>query len=244
MQRKLQLINSIRVENEGLYANLTFKFSLILSIAKLKSTKLSYSVNSSNLIKGFDIEKDKTLAYKDIEIACVVLVDEVTDTNLKNIAEISKDSTPGPDGKPEEVVDRDSEPDTVNPDDYPGKDKNQDDHDFEDLTIEDYVYDLALQKFITAVDDEKVTDRTPSVTLENGKIRYNHSTEPKELGNGDLVEYTIRVYNEGKTAGYAQTVTDDIPEYLEYLPQDAINVQYMWKMYDKDGKETERKQCI
>ena len=211
---------------------------VVKGVAKLKSTKLSYSVNSSNLIKGFDIEKDKTLAYKDIEIACVVLVDEVTDTNLKNIAEISKDSTPGPDGKPEEVVDRDSEPDTVNPDDYPGKDKNQDDHDFEDLTIEDYVYDLALQKFITAVDDEKVTDRTPSVTLENGKIRYNHSTEPKELGNGDLVEYTIRVYNEGTRAAYAAEVADDLPNGLKFVADNETNVEYGWVLVDKYGEET------
>ena len=31
---------------------------------------------------------------------------------------------------------------------------------------------------------------------------------------------------------------DDIPEGLAYLPDNATNKEYGWKMYDKSGKET------
>ena len=55
---------------------------------------------------------------------------------------------------------------------------------------------------------------------------------------GDVVTYTLRVYNEGEVAGYAQEITDDIPDYLEYLPENSTNKEYKWVMYDKDGKET------
>ena len=51
--------------------------------------------------------------------------------------------------------------------------------------------------------------------------------------------YTLRIYNEGEISGYANEITDDIPEYLEYLPEDSTNVEYMWKMYDENGNETE-----
>jgi len=33
--------------------------------------------------------------------------------------------------------------------------------------------------------------------------------------------------------------TDDIPDYLEYLPENETNTKYLWKMYDKDGNETQ-----
>ena len=38
--------------------------------------------------------------------------------------------------------------------------------------------------------------------------------------------------------GYAKEIEDDIPEYLEYLPEESTNVEYMWKMYDENGEET------
>ena len=211
---------------------------VVKGLAKIKSDKLSSDV-SANLIKGFDAKKDKTLAYKDIEVACIVLAEEPENAKLKNIAEIVKNTTPDSEGKPQDVVDRDSEPDSVKPGEYPSdSDKKQDDHDYEDLAVEDYVYDLALQKFITAVNDEKITNRAPTVTLENDKIRYNHSSEPQEVGNGDLVEYTLRVYNEGNKAAYAAEIADDLPNGLKFVADNETNIEYGWVLVDKNGEET------
>ena len=202
--------------------------------AKIVSTKLSSS-KGSNLIKGFDIESDK-LNYKDIEVTCIVISDDLTDEQLKNVAEIEKCL----DEEKNEVEDRDSIPGTVNPDNYPGEDKKQDDNDYENLTQEDKKLDLALQKFITALNDEEITDRVPTVTVdEDGKFKYSHKSEPLSVANTDLVTYTIRVYNEGEKAGYAAEIRDDIPEGLIFVEDDETNIKYGWKLYDKYGKETE-----
>ena len=55
----------------------------------------------------------------------------------------------------------------------------------------------------------------------------------------DLVEYTIRIYNEGNIAGYAKQIKDDIPSGLEFVPTDETNIQYRWVMLDEDGNTTD-----
>ena len=54
----------------------------------------------------------------------------------------------------------------------------------------------------------------------------------------DIVEYTLRIYNEGDIAGYAKEVKDNIPEGLEFLPEHETNKEYRWIMLDEDGNET------
>lgn len=192
---------------------------------KLNSTALS-SKSEANLLKAFD-GSDK-LDYKDIEVVCIVL----DDSNLKNIAEIKSHS----DENKNPIVDRDSIPDTVNPDDYPGKDENQDDNDYEILTIK--TFDLALQKFITAVNSKEINDRVPKISYENGKIKYSHPQNAVEVNSGDNVTYTIRVYNEGEIDGYAAEIGDDIPKGLVFDPTNETNIKYGWKMIDSTGNET------
>ena len=202
--------------------------------AKIVSTKLS-SNKESNLIKGFEEGADK-LSYKDIEVTCIVIDYDLDDSQLKNIAEIEKCL----DDKKEEVEDRDSKPGTVDINNYPGDDKNQDDNDYENLTQEDKKFDLSLQKFITGLNDEKITDRVPTVTKgENGKFKYSHKTDPLSVANTDLVTYTIRVYNEGEIAGYAAEIRDDMPKGLIFVEDNETNIKYGWKLYDKYGKVTE-----
>ncbi len=92
-------------------------------------------------------------------------------------------------------------------------------------------FDLALRKFITAVNNQNVPER---ITLrdedvkdlnrkdENGKIiattaNYQESKEPVAVKKGDIVTYTFRIYNEGTKDGYVQEITEDIPEGLEFL---------------------------
>ena len=100
-------------------------------------------------------------------------------------------------------------------------------------------FDLALRKFITKVQDTDVTTRIPQVKYENRQITYEHTKEPVVVHVNDVVIYTLRIFNEGNIDGYASEITDDIPDYLEYLPENETNTQYLWKMYDKDGNETQ-----
>ena len=99
-------------------------------------------------------------------------------------------------------------------------------------------FDLALRKFITKVHDKDITTRIPQPKIDGGKITYDHTKDPVVVHVGDTVIYTIRVYNEGNIDGYAKEIEDNIPEYLEYLPEESTNVEYMWKMYDENGEET------
>lgn len=205
----------------------------------LNTDKLSHEkekANSPSVLKAFD--GGNSLSYKDVEVTCVVLADEVKDNNLKNIAEITGHAIVNEDGTvttlPNEPGnDRDSTPNNV-------KTKNgEDDDDYENLTMEeDKVYDLALQKFITAVDEKAVTDREPTVTVENGKVKYNHSTQALPVANGQLIEYTIRVYNEGNVDTVATEIADDLPKGLEFVANNKTNQENGWKLYDKDGNET------
>ena len=116
---------------------------------------------------------------------------------------------------------------------YPGQ---QDDDDFDKVVISNF--DLALRKFITAVGTDEINNRIPEVSYKDGKITYNHRKDPVGVATGDIVTYTIRIFNEGKTAGYANEITDDLPEGLEFLPDNSINKRYRWKMLDEDEEET------
>ena len=207
---------------------------------KFTSTVLASSTTSTaNLIPAFDGTK---LSYKDVEITCIILSDDTSGNNLRNIAEITKNT----DENKEEVVDRDSKPGTVDPAKYPDGEKEvndgktQDDHDYENLkTLSTRYFDLALQKFITQLNNDKITNREPTITKNSdGTFRYNHSTEALAVANTDEITYTIRVYNEGDLDGYAKEVMDDIPTGLVFLPDNSTNKEYEWKMYDKSGKET------
>ena len=198
----------------------------------------------NNLIKAFD---GNTLQYKEVKIAVKVKSNTIANKKLTNIAEITKEV----DKDGNNVTDRDSQPsnvnlpndkdlpsykdDEINKDYVPGQ---EDDDDFEKVVVKEF--DLALRKFITKVDKQDVTTRIPEVKYDkaNNKISYEHTKEPVEVVTGNVVEYTIRVYNEGDIDGYAKLISDDIPQGLEYLPDNSTNKEYRWVMYDKDGKET------
>ncbi len=198
-------------------------------------------------LKAFD---GNTLDYEDLKIECIVLENAALKQNQTNIAEISEYRYNGN----TVVKDIDSTADNMESKGYLPADKdlssykneeidkeyvpgNEDDDDFEKIYIQEF--DLALRKFITQVQDKEITSRIPQPNIENGSISYEHTKEPLTVHVGDIVIYTIRVYNEGEISGYANEVSDDIPEYLEYLPENSTNVEYMWKMYDENGNETE-----
>ena len=190
------------------------------------------------------------LDYADLKIECIVSDDVPLQQNQTNIAEISEYTYNGGtvdkdvDSTSDNIVSKNYLPSDENLPSYkdneldktyvPG---NEDDDDFEKIYVKEF--DLALRKFITKVQETDVTTRIPQVKIENGEISYEHTKEPLIVHVGDVVIYTLRIYNEGELAGYASEITDDIPEYLEFLPEDSTNVEYMWKMYDENANETE-----
>ena len=116
------------------------------------------------------------------------------------------------------------------------------------------IYDLSLRKFITHVKgediDKEVTERIPRVTLtdefkdkENDEVTtaiYEHTKEPVVVQQGNVVTYTIRVYNEGPESAYASIVKDDIPdgvEFIQYTEGDgSVNDTYRWKLVDENDQ--------
>ena len=154
----------------------------------------------------------------------------------------------------QEGLDRDSEPSTkpnVNKDnmeDYTGNgnkedlnDSNyyykgqQDDDDFEKLVLMPESFDLKLIKRITEVNGQNVPERIKSVDVsklntldEDGNLittaDYDLDKTPVGVKKGDIVTYTFRIYNEGTIDGYASEITEDIPEGLQYLWDDGIEL--------------------
>ena len=144
-------------------------------------------------------------------------------------------------------ADRDSEPATIpevnkdNMANYTGNENKsdltdseyfykgqQDDDDFEKLILMPESFDLKLIKRIVAVNDQNVPERIESIDVsdlntldENGNLittaEYNLNKEPVSVKKGDIVTYTFRIYNEGTIDGYAQEITEDIPEGLEFI---------------------------
>ena len=209
--------------------------------------KKNEKVAGENKIPAFD---GTTLSYKEVKVACKVVSTDPMPSKITNLADIS-DFT---DGEGNKVTDRDSKEDNVKiPEDRPGyKDDEskkdyvpgqEDDDDFEKVTL--VKFDLSLRKFITAVNNTEITSRIPQVDvtpIKDGSsttAKYDHPKDPVLVSNGNIVTYTIRVFNEGEMDGYASEIKDDMPQGLKFLTDNKTNIEYRWKMLDKDGKETE-----
>lgn len=84
-------------------------------------------------------------------------------------------------------------------------------------------FDLALRKYITEVNGTKLEDtRVPDIDvtkLASGEATtadYKHKKYPVEVKTGDLVTYRFTVYNEGDIEGYVYSITDYLPQGLEF----------------------------
>lgn len=205
--------------------------NVVVGKAKITSDLLKYSEGeTTNLIQEFN-KTTGYLDYKDVKVTCVVVETDSSKNNMKNIAEISNDL----DKYGAEVTDRDSTPNNVNITTYPKDSNVQDDDDYENLVIKDF--DLALRKFITAVDGTAVNNRYPTPVIDEatGEIKYNHPKDVVRVKNGSVVTYTIRVYNEGAVDGYAELVKDVLPTGLDFIVDNETNRNYGWSV-SEDGR--------
>ena len=224
----------------------------------IKTDYLSKDVSEDNLIEAFDPVKG--LSYKEVSVMF-----KVTSTDVKNVirneAEISDDT----DENGDKIDDRDS--DTENwekkdSDDNYENDPNypkyeEDDEDYDNIKL--VRFDLALRKFIAAISSDATisdgeyltTDKTSKTAytrapkVDTSKLKtgedltaiYNHPKDPITVNNGDYVLYTIRVYNEGELDGYAASVKDYLPEYLNYIDGE-FNKNFGWVYNQEDRSVT------
>lgn len=220
-----------------------------INLRTIKTTHLSRDRDTDNLIEAFD---GTTLKYKDVEVKCKVVEDPTFKERIVNIADI----TGFTDKNGKTIVDIDSQENNValpsdeqlpsykqeeidRGDKYiPGQ---QDDDDFDSVKINYTYFDLSLRKFITSVNGrvpdvnrEPVVDVTNLVNGTGTTAIYNHPKNPIQVKVGDIVTYTIRVYNEGTKDGYASEITDHLPKELEFLPEDKENVAKGWKYDEAD----------
>ena len=220
-----------------------------INLRTIKTTHLSRDRDTDNLIEAFD---GTTLKYKDVEVKCKVVEDPTFKERIVNIADI----TGFTDKNGKTIVDIDSQENNVTlPSDeqlpsykqeeidrgdkyIPGQ---QDDDDFDSVKINYTYFDLSLRKFITSVNGrvpdvnrEPVVDVTNLVNGTGTTAIYNHPKNPIQVKVGDIVTYTIRVYNEGTKDGYASEITDHLPKELEFLPEDKENVAKGWKYDEAD----------
>ena len=118
-------------------------------------------------------------------------------------------------------------------------------------------FDLAVREYISSVIDsrgisKKFESREPQITQENLRklatknaelsngttALKTHSKQPINVSSGDIITYTIRIYNEGQINGYAKEITDYIPAGLEFVSPDQseINRRYGWQTTTSDNK--------
>ena len=240
------------------YTLTTTEDCIVVDVGGNTDTKYKDGKLSDAIIPAYD---GNTVSYIDVEVNCEVQQVAIK-TKITNIAEITKEAKVIPvenedgtitDQEIEVKTDRDSTTDNASiptekllPDYEGGKDPNpndkyipgqEDDDDFEKLYVEPF-FDLALRKFITAVGNVTVNDRYPEVSYKDGDFKYNHKKTPVPVATGDIVTYTIRIFNEGQADGYANEITDNLPEGIEFLPDNSINKEYRWVMLDSEEKVT------
>ena len=186
----------------------------------------------TGLMYAFDWETEdySTLDYRDVQIAFRVIAPNSYQGLIKNIAEIKEHT----DENGDDIEDKDSVPDN----DIPGEDDIDDEYLILEEIEEEKIFDLALRKFITEVEREgnniNINAATrypvPQESEQNTRdIFYKHNKTPLVVTYGDIITYTIRVYNEGEIDGYVQEITDNLPEGIEFLPTHPTNVKYGWE---------------
>ena len=201
--KNIKIVRPSETNKEGTLVT-TEKYKTIMTdaeITQMISTGVIPDAHKDKVLKPFT-STSTTLDYREVEIAAVVLADVRDGNNLKNISEIQRDYP----STITVVKDRDSVPGNVKVPGY-GEKSQEDDDDFEPLDTVKKEFDLALRKFITKISsedgkDSKAYDREPKVDvtpLKNGKTTatYTHPKDPLLVLPKNIVDYTLRIYNEG-----------------------------------------------
>ena len=186
----------------------------------IKTSYLGYDEKdkeAKNLLKAFDKKKDDGeglgLDYRDVQVLCRVNDNAPTNTNIVNVAEITKYQDPDGEDIPKDI---DSTPDNVDK-------KNEDDDDYEVINIK--TFDLSLLKYVSTVyvtEDGKTTTSQTGNTGDDNTDKIPKVEVNKKKLDSTVVKfgYTIKITNEGDIAGYAKEITDYVPEGLKFYAED------------------------
>ena len=186
---------------------------------KTISTKLLSAENGEkNKLTAFnkngkDDGAGSELDYRDLQVLCRVNDNAPTNTNIVNVAEITKYEDENGEDVPKDV---DSTPDNVN-------EKNEDDDDYEVILIK--TFDLSLLKYVSTVyvTEDGVTTTTETGNTGDDKTDIIPKVEiHRKKVDSTIVKfgYTIKITNEGDIAGYAKEITDYVPEGLKFYEED------------------------
>lgn len=192
-----------------------------------------------NAYNGTPEDNRYRIDYQDVQIECKVKAQTLTtDISLKAVAEITDYLNDA------NLADRDSIANNLTEDQKnnytPGTSSEgkgyEDDDDYEELIIKGRYFDLALRTFISEVNtsggnstEYKREPRPEVSSLLRGDTTasYLATKGPVSVETESTITYTIRVYNEGQINGYADEITEYLPEELEYV-NDEFNAQYGW----------------
>lgn len=198
--------------------NKNFGWSVASDGKTVSTTYLSYAKGEKNLLKAFDKKTDdgkgSGLDYRDLQVLCKVNEKAPTNTNIVNVAEITKYENKH--GEPIPDDDIDSKPNNVNQ-------NNEDDDDYETVLIK--TFDLSLLKYVSTVyvtEDGKTTTTQTGNTGDNSKDIIPKVEINKKKLSSTVVKfgYTIKITNEGDIEGYAKEITDYVPEGLKFYAED------------------------
>ena len=109
------------------------------------------------------------------------------------------------------------------------------------LKVENEYFDLAIRQYVTSVNGVEIKDRSPEIDAEsfiNGDATtavYNQKKSAQRAYAGQEIIYTLTVYNEGIIDGFAQEITEYLPEGLEFV-DDEFNKVYDWNFDEENNK--------
>lgn len=247
---------TIRVYNEGDvngYASIVTSYlpsNLTLIVEDEINQKYKWKISEDGRIVTTDYLAEHKIHYfegnalssEEIQIVCKVKDEAKFESYLTVLTEITE-------CKDEEgniIVDRDSTthnlsvPEDKNLEFYqkdeierntsyiPGE---EDDTDFDKIRV--VYFKLAIKQFPAKINDVDMLDRIPSVKVEGNQVAYEKMLAPLEVENGNNIIYNIRVYNEGLMDGYASKIVYQLGEEVTFNPEDRINQEHGWKMYQE-----------
>ena len=126
----------------------------------------------------------------------------------------------------------------------------EDDDDFEKAVIKGIPFDLTLRQYVSKINGEEIKNRIP--TIDTSKINtvdettgesietaeYTQIKQPIAVRRGDIITFTIRVYNEGQLDGYATKISEYLPEGLGYLLDYKENTNNLWRIVNDGNVST------
>ena len=224
------------------------------------NTTISYKRTNSELCtlaKGdkspvFQIEFEVTEDAKGKIVTNIAEISEMTDENdnpLDNDIDSATNNVKLPTTEEEwenytgNTTEQYKNPSDLSKSDYYYKGQ-EDDDDFEKITVPaEKKIDLALRKSIETVNGEaknraKEPDTTPLVNGDDTTSKFSDIKTEVPVKVGDVVVYTIRVFNEGNADGFAGEITDYIPEGLGYIVGCDINQANKWNLKNDPQFET------